>query len=248
MAEETPSQDTQKSEVSPKPPPAGGATPSSPSTPSFANPVAATPPTAVPKEATSGTPPSSQSSNDLPITVEGEEVIGEGPLAKSKRKVLVFGAITILILILAGGAFLFFGAKGQKPKEENAPASQERETKSTPPTSSSPSSSAKPKKTSFDRSEMTLEVLNGSGASGQAAKVADKLAALGYTIIKVGNADRQTYKESQLLLSSKLKDKASIEGFMLDLKKELDIATSSGVLKDSSASAQIIIGKASVSQ
>lgn len=47
--------------------------------------------------------------------------------------------------------------------------------------------------------EITVEVLNGSGISGVAARFAEKLKERGYQIVYVGNADRFDYSRSQLI-------------------------------------------------
>ncbi|HHY93165.1 MAG TPA: LCP family protein [Firmicutes bacterium] len=47
-----------------------------------------------------------------------------------------------------------------------------------------------------------VEVLNGNGEAGAAKEVAQQLANMGYTVVRVGNADRFTYQESQILALS----------------------------------------------
>ncbi|MBI2017804.1 LytR C-terminal domain-containing protein [Candidatus Daviesbacteria bacterium] len=91
------------------------------------------------------------------------------------------------------------------------------------------------------RSDWSFEVLNGSGISGQAKKIADQIKELGYQVIKTGNADKQTYTESQILVSNDLKEKVDL--VIADLKDIIKIATVAGELKDSTASARIILGK-----
>lgn len=44
-----------------------------------------------------------------------------------------------------------------------------------------------------------LEVLNGSGEPGAAREVAEQLSNMGFTVVRVGNADRFTYRESQIV-------------------------------------------------
>lgn len=47
--------------------------------------------------------------------------------------------------------------------------------------------------------EITVEVLNGSGAQGVAARFAEKLEQLGYQVVYVGNADRFDYDRSRII-------------------------------------------------
>ena len=100
----------------------------------------------------------------------------------------------------------------------------------------------KDKKLTFDRSEWTFEVLNGSGVAGCAGKAAKKLESLDYTVIEIGNADKQTYTLTEV---SVVKDKLDQTEFLLeDLKNEFPTATLSGELtSDSTASARLIIGR-----
>ena len=93
----------------------------------------------------------------------------------------------------------------------------------------------------LERSEWSLEVLNGSGVSGLAKKVADGLTGLGYQVVKVGNADKQTYTQSQIFVKDELKGK--IDKVVADIKDIVKISSVSGQVEDSTASARIIIGK-----
>ena len=89
------------------------------------------------------------------------------------------------------------------------------------------------------REEITLEILNGSGVSGAASEKAKVFEDLGYKIIKTGNAEATT--------GSRLYVKSEIEGLidvlLKDVKDKLNISSVSGELKDSTASARIILGK-----
>lgn len=100
----------------------------------------------------------------------------------------------------------------------------------------------KESKPTLDKSKWTFEVLNGLGVAGAALSAAKKLEGLGYTVIKIGNADKQTFTLTEL---SVVKDKFDQAEFLLeDLKTEFPTATLSGELtSDSTASARIIVGK-----
>lgn len=91
------------------------------------------------------------------------------------------------------------------------------------------------------RSNWSFEVLNGLGVTGAAKELAEKLNALGYQVIKTGNADRDNYQETQILIKKGLEDK--IDLVIADLKKTVRIASVGGELKDSTVSARIILGK-----
>jgi hypothetical protein len=91
-----------------------------------------------------------------------------------------------------------------------------------------------------NRAEITLEVLNGSGVAGMAARTAERLEALGYSVIGTGNADRSNYTETQILVAPEF-DTAEL--LLSDLTREFDSASVSGELQDSTASARIIVGR-----
>lgn len=91
------------------------------------------------------------------------------------------------------------------------------------------------------RSDWSFEVLNGSGVTGQAKKLADKLKELGYPVVKSGNADKDTYSVTEIFVKPELKDK--IDAVIVDLKDVIKIASIAGDLKEGTASARIIIGK-----
>ena len=91
------------------------------------------------------------------------------------------------------------------------------------------------------RAKWTIDVLNGSGVAGMAAKAADHLKELGYTVAKTDNAKRSNYTDSELYISENIKNSTDI--LLSDLKTALGIATISGTFDDSTAAARLIIGK-----
>lgn len=94
------------------------------------------------------------------------------------------------------------------------------------------------------RSEWSFEVLNGSGKSGLAKDIAGKLQDLGYQVVKTGNADKSNYAQTEIWVQSNLLEKTDL--IIADLKDTIKIASMAGELKDSTASARIIIGKDSI--
>ena len=64
-----------------------------------------------------------------------------------------------------------------------------------------------------------IEILNGNGAPGMAAKVSKKLREKGITnIVKIGNADSFSYKNTQILYRKGFKDYAEVIGKLLSAK------------------------------
>ncbi len=152
---------------------------------------------------------------------------------KSGKKTTIF--LIILLVVVLGAIFFTFKGKGSVKKMVSATP--------TPGPTFTPAPTETPKKT-LDRSEWSLEVLNGSGATGLAKKIADKVKDLGYPLVKVGNADKDSYPKTQILVKKDLIEKVNL--VIADLKDILKIASFGGELKDSTASARVIIGKDSI--
>ena len=94
----------------------------------------------------------------------------------------------------------------------------------------------------LDRAELDIVILNGSGVAGAAALVSDYLRDLGYTIVRVGNAESYTYKNLTILVK---KNKSGFAGL---LKKDLQAnpsfaSVSASISDDISTGAEVIVGK-----
>lgn len=147
---------------------------------------------------------------------------------KAGKAFLIIG-IVLIIAILGFILFQFRGLVGtSQPSPEPTP---------TPIPSPSP-------EPVLNRAEWSFEVLNGSGLTGEAKRIADKLQALGYQIVKTGNADKSSYSETQISVQEDLLEK--IDLVVADIKDVIKVASVAGELKDSTASARIIIGKDSI--
>lgn len=151
------------------------------------------------------------------------------------KKLLVLTAATVLLL---GGVYLvnkrFQASSELSGTVQPAPAA-------TAESESAPAPSVRPV---LDRLKWSLEILNGSGVTGAARKTADKVQSLGYPVVRTGNADRQTYDKTELWVKKELADQAEL--VIADLKDAVKIASAAGELRDSTASARIIIGKDSI--
>lgn len=95
-----------------------------------------------------------------------------------------------------------------KPTDKPSPTVS---TKLTPTPTTSPKTTTKP----TPSKSLQVEVLNGSGISGEAVRAASLLKAAGYSITGTGNADAFTYQETVIQIK---KSKAS---FGAQLKKDL---------------------------
>lgn len=179
---------------------------------------------------------------------------------KSSKKFLLFFIILVILGIV--GAVLFFSTRSEKQDEENlTPTPTEFEFPTDTPTpiaspteavspTKQPSSTPTPRPTSnpidkttgLDRSKLSVQILNGSGTAGVAAKAADLLKSLGYNVTGTGNTDNYDYQNTVI-------DVKSPSSKYLDLlKKDLGTSytigsTSASLSSDFSSDARVIIGK-----
>jgi LytR cell envelope-related transcriptional attenuator len=167
-----------------------------------------------------------------PVSLEQmlEDSAGEEPPLEKTNKVL-FALGTIIALGLIAGSIaiflLYLAHPKQVTRQETAPV--EEATPSAVPV------------VATNKSDITFEVLNGSGVAGTAGKAASTLVELGYTIGKTGNAEKR-YTKSEVTIAASVKDDG-VAMLLADLEKAFSITSSSGVLQDSTFSARLIIGK-----
>ena len=90
----------------------------------------------------------------------------------------------------------------------------------------------------FNRSNITFEVLNGSGVAGAAGAAGIKIQDLGFKIIKTGNT--QTTKGNKLYLNKNVQEFSN--QIIADLPV-FNISTVSGELTEGTVSARLILGK-----
>lgn len=199
-----------------------------------------TPATATPQTSpkTLETPAENSVPEQKPSPLEEDSIVAGEPLfepeEKSRKKLYIIGAV-ITVIVVAISVWFFMNFNKNKNTEEKKPEITKSQQISAPEVTAE-----KEPETSFDRSKITLEILNGSGVAGAAKKIADSIAALEYRIIKVGNAEENS-DTTQILVSKDL-EKFQDE-FLKDLEGVIPEATVSGALEDSTASARIIIGK-----
>jgi len=179
-----------------------------------------------------------------------------------RSRFLIYFIISILIIVGAFGAWQFFGVNSEKSKTPEAtptPKEFQLPTETPAPEATptgkltgapSPTATLTPKptidsvdkSTGLDRSELTVEVQNGSGVAGAAGEASDQLKALGYDVVLVGNADNFDYEKTVIQV------KSTKSQFLSLLKKDLgtnyNIGTASADLTaTSSADALVIVGK-----
>jgi hypothetical protein len=150
------------------------------------------------------------------------------------RNWVLTAGIILLVIALAGGGYFLYQNMNSSDSVDATPTESAFVVIASPAPSPSPDAMSP----EIDRSEWSLEVLNGTGKSGLAAEVKTKLEDMGYTVSKVGNAAEAD--TTKILVNKKMADQQ--DALLADLKDEFNVETA-GVLSDSSASARIIIGK-----
>ncbi|MFC1625791.1 LytR C-terminal domain-containing protein [Patescibacteria group bacterium] len=143
--------------------------------------------------------------------------VGQKKKGNAARTLVVLG---ILVLVAALGFVIFKGASN-KTEETPSPAGDTLST----PTVSEPSPTAEP----VDKTEVSVQVLNGTGIAGEAGLLQTKLEKLGYADIKVGNAESQDQTTTKVTFSSTLSSEVvdEITTSLKETYKEVSTVTSS---------------------
>ena len=155
----------------------------------------------------------------------------EVALEKKNAKLYVIGIIVAIIVLGATIVTLYLRAQQAiEDKDVEETTTLEEVVEEATPT---------PEATPIPREDITLDILNGSGTAGLAGIIADTFEELGYEILEVGNADDT--EGNELYVNPDI-DQDLLSLLLEDVLEELDIASISGDLEDSSASARIILG------
>lgn len=156
----------------------------------------------------------------------------------SKGKNILLFAVVFLLVAIVSALFYFFATgslKFEKPVEE---------LQVTPTEEPSPT----PTPEEFDRAELSVQVLNGSGISGEAGVMQTYLEDLGYEDIEVGNADssdfvgvtiqiKEEFEDLAELIDEDLADEYTVNGDyeILDEESEFDVVIIVGSEEDEEA-------------
>ncbi len=125
----------------------------------------------------------------------------------------------------------------EEDEEESEEESEEDETPTPKPTQNPIDS-----KSGLNRSELSIEIQNGSGVAGVAGKASTFLKNLGYKILTTGNADNFDYEGVTIKVKSNNSEFLSL--LESDLEDEYTVSdTSSNLSASTSADALIIVGK-----
>lgn len=146
---------------------------------------------------------------------------------------------SILIVILAA-ALTVAGFAVYNAVFKKSPPETPGQTENTPPASTAPTATPIPP---ANRSDLKLQVLNGSGSPGVAAEVKTHLESLGYQDVATGNADSYDYKNTEI--SIKDSKKAYLDQLISDLKSKYPLSEESATVSaDTAFDAVIVVGSA----
>ena len=151
-----------------------------------------------------------------------------GKNERKSKKGLIFIILVVLALLGIAGWYLFSKNKTSDSISNITPSASITEATSTP--------TEEP----VDKSEIQIEILNGTSISGEASKLKTTLAELGYTNIEVGNASSSDYVTTEVTFKSSVPDEVQdeITDELESIYAEVDVNKASIGEKD----VQIIIG------
>lgn len=147
---------------------------------------------------------------------------------KKSKKGLIFIILLVFVLLGVAGWYLFGKKETSDSISDITPSPSFSEVTPTP--------TEEP----VDKSEIQIEILNGSGVSGEASKFKTILAELGYTNIEVGNASSSDYTVTEVTFKSSVPDEIQneITDSLESIYAEVDVNNGSIGEND----VQIIIG------
>lgn len=183
---------------------------------------------------------------------EPESATSYGSVPQRKKRnpknlLYLIGAVVVIVVLFNAVKILTGGSKSAPTPtpsptvqlEEATPSPEESAIETATPTPTiNPVDSA----TGLDRSDLSVEIQNGSGEAGVAGKASDLLKGLGYNVVSTGNADNFDYTD--VTVKVKASQKKYLPLLIKDLSSDYTIGSSSSDLSaSSSADALVIRGK-----
>lgn len=153
---------------------------------------------------------------------------------KGKIWVAFFGALIVTAFVI--GLFIF--------KKSVTKSNEEKQRSSVPsptPAEESPISPV-PTQEEVDISAHTIEILNGSGIAGEAARVKTALEQEGFTVVSIGNADQSDY-ENTMIQTKKDSPQAFIGMLKSVLEKTYVLDETEELSKQEESDVRVIIGR-----
>lgn len=156
------------------------------------------------------------------------------------RFILIGLVIIVVCTLIAGGIYVY-----QKAMKEASKPPEASETTPPPTSPAEKESEASPTPSlaaELKREDLKIQVLNGTGVPGVAAKAQAYLEGLGYQGIGAGNADNYDYEETEI--SIKADKEEYLDLLLADLESEYTVSTQTAALDEASDfDAVVTIGK-----
>jgi len=157
------------------------------------------------------------------------------PPFPTKLVVLAFFLLAIVTTVVIGGVIVYKNAiVGRTSSSQSFQATPE-------PTRTPEATPTPTPATEIDRTQVKIQVLNGSGIKGLASKVVAALEKAGYQDVKSGNADNFDHTKTEASTGSD--NQALLDLVSADLKDSYPIATTDTNLKSSSFDVVITLGQ-----
>lgn len=152
--------------------------------------------------------------------------------SRNKQPLFVWALIVVVVALVTGAVLILIA--------NNLPSETADKTLQVTPTPlSMPTPTAIPE---VDKSEYSIQVLNGGGLAGAASKIKTILIDAGYTVDDVGNTDDYSYEETEIAV--KPNKSQIVEILKEDLKEDYVIGSTSADLSSSVPfDVRIIVGK-----
>lgn len=147
------------------------------------------------------------------------------------KKILIWSGVAIVIGALLGISWKLAYERGVVVGETRVKEIQQKE-------AAVQEKIATPTRTEISKGNYTIEVLNGSGISGEAARVKGILEKEGFTVSSTGNADKSDFEETTISA------KSSVEKEWIDLLKTAlgtSVVVSEPTSLDDTESADVIV-------
>ncbi len=158
--------------------------------------------------------------------------------SNSPKKNWKWLVILILFLLVIGGVtfFVFKSSRSTSTSESPTPDSSSNLTNIATPQSSPTSTPS----TTVDKTQIKIQVLNGTGIPGEASYLSGQLNTLGYTNVTTGNAPTQNATDTQVTYSSTVTQDVSTE--ITNKLKDIYTNVTTNNASVSGADIQIITG------
>lgn len=149
-----------------------------------------------------------------------------------KNSFIIIGLFIILVAIVVLDALFVFGEGGLLSKKSDVKA---------PVATIAPDAIPTPTPKEIDVSKVNVQVLNGSGITGEAGRIRDLLKKDGFVISDIGNATKSNYKDT-VIKAKKTVDKEIIEKLKKSLSSEKSVGDTEELESSDSSDIIVIVG------